>query len=164
MEKNIIIPIKNSWERKFRWKGRVIRRKDIVDMAMKMGQLGKGYIQAVALPVSQQEWQEHQSIKTAVCFYCLFSVLGKMQDNILIALRKQRVWSHLVTNENTNHHLGLNNLYSVHGCVVWMLCLVQKLKFMCCDELRKMLKRKIRWLQCFLSTRKTFYSVYLSRK
>lgn len=46
-----------------------------------------------------------------------------MQDNVLITLRKQIVWSHLVTNENANHHLGVNNLYNIHGSAIWMLCL-----------------------------------------
>lgn len=80
-------------------------------MATKMGQLVKGYILDIILPISQQEWQDHQlSIQTTVCFYYLFSVLGIMQDNVLITLRKQIIWSHLVTNENINHHIVLNNL------------------------------------------------------
>lgn len=110
MEKIIVIHIKNSWKRKLKWKSRGIRRKDKVDMATKMGQLGKGYILDIILLISEQEWQDHQlSIQTTVCFYDLFSVLGIMQDNVLITLRKQIIWSHLVTNENIKHHIGLNN-------------------------------------------------------
>lgn len=60
MEKITVIHIKNSWKRKLKWKGRLIRRKYIVDIGTKMGQLGKDYVLAVALPVSQQEWQDHQ--------------------------------------------------------------------------------------------------------
>lgn len=45
---------------KIEMNSRVIRRKYIVDIGTKMGQLGKDYVLAVALPVSQQEWQDHQ--------------------------------------------------------------------------------------------------------
>lgn len=48
-----------------------------------------------------------------------------------------------VTKENINHHLGLNNLYIICGSAIWMLCLVQKPKFLSvADKSRKVPKRK----------------------
>jgi len=48
-EKNVIIHVKKSWNRKLKWKGRAIGRKDIVDIATKMGKLQTDHILAVVL-------------------------------------------------------------------------------------------------------------------